>query len=138
MKNPFIVFGIDPTFQIDLNVLTVLYRRLVTEHHPDRGGDSNTMEDINNAYRRLKDPLKRAEILLENRGVAINHEETCQDPDLLSEVFELRLNPDPSEIKRKKEIATQSFEEAFMMQDVEGMLRFYWKLMYLQKINPIS
>lgn len=35
------------------------YRRKAAHHHPDRGGDPNTMSEINRAYSTLKDPVSR-------------------------------------------------------------------------------
>lgn len=35
------------------------YKRLAMKHHPDRGGDSETLSKINEAYTVLKDPEKR-------------------------------------------------------------------------------
>lgn len=37
------------------------YRKLVLEHHPDRGGDNEYFSKINNAYDVLKDPAKKQE-----------------------------------------------------------------------------
>jgi curved DNA-binding protein CbpA len=37
------------------------YRKLVKEHHPDRGGDAEKFKKINEAYDVLKDQQKRAE-----------------------------------------------------------------------------
>lgn len=37
------------------------YKRLAMKHHPDRGGDSEKLSQINAAYTVLKDPKKRAE-----------------------------------------------------------------------------
>lgn len=36
------------------------YRTLAMKHHPDRGGDSKTFQEINEAYKILGDPQKRA------------------------------------------------------------------------------
>jgi curved DNA-binding protein len=35
------------------------YRKLAMKHHPDRGGDTQTLAQINEAYDTLKDPAKR-------------------------------------------------------------------------------
>lgn len=35
------------------------YKKLVLEHHPDRGGDHDYFSKINNAYEVLKDPVKK-------------------------------------------------------------------------------
>ena len=37
------------------------YRRLASQHHPDKGGDTNTFQSIQVAYDTLSDPAKRAE-----------------------------------------------------------------------------
>ena len=36
------------------------YRRLASQHHPDKGGDKNKFQEIEAAYRTLSDPQKRA------------------------------------------------------------------------------
>lgn len=35
------------------------YKKLAMQHHPDRGGDQQTFQEINEAYDTLKDPVKR-------------------------------------------------------------------------------
>lgn len=37
------------------------YRKLASQHHPDKGGDTATFQKIEEAYRILSDPQKRAE-----------------------------------------------------------------------------
>lgn len=37
------------------------YRKLAAKHHPDRGGDTSTFQDIQRAYDILVDPAKKAE-----------------------------------------------------------------------------
>ena len=37
------------------------YRKLAMQHHPDRGGDTQTLAQINEAYDTLKDPIKRTQ-----------------------------------------------------------------------------
>lgn len=37
------------------------YRRLASQHHPDRGGDTKTFQEIQSAYATLSDPEKRAQ-----------------------------------------------------------------------------
>ncbi len=37
------------------------YRKLASKHHPDKGGDTNTFQQIQVAYDVLSDPVKRAE-----------------------------------------------------------------------------
>ena len=37
------------------------YRKLASQHHPDRGGDTKKFQDVQGAYETLSDPDKRAE-----------------------------------------------------------------------------
>ena len=37
------------------------YRRLASQHHPDKGGDKNKFQEIEEAYRTLGDPQRRAQ-----------------------------------------------------------------------------
>ena len=37
------------------------YRRLASKHHPDKGGNTKTFQDIQTAYDTLSDPNKRAQ-----------------------------------------------------------------------------
>jgi hypothetical protein len=44
------IMGILPNAVITLMSLNALYRQLIMVHHPDRGGDRDTMSRINSAY----------------------------------------------------------------------------------------
>ena len=35
------------------------YRRLASQHHPDKGGDTHRFQEIEEAYRVLSDPAQR-------------------------------------------------------------------------------
>ena len=37
------------------------YRKLASQHHPDKGGDKGRFQEIEEAYRILSDPEKRRE-----------------------------------------------------------------------------
>lgn len=37
------------------------YKKLAMKHHPDKGGDQRTFQEINEAYDTLKDPAKKSE-----------------------------------------------------------------------------
>ena len=41
-----------------LEELKTIYRKLAMQHHPDRGGDSETMKEVNNEYDQLFPKLK--------------------------------------------------------------------------------
>ncbi|MEM9188219.1 MAG: Fe-S protein assembly co-chaperone HscB [Myxococcota bacterium] len=98
--NPFAVLGLAPAFDIDPQELEERYRALQKALHPDRFAQASASErrlsleravTVNEAYRRMKDDVARAEALLELRGVAVG--ETGgqpTDPEFLMEVMELR------------------------------------------------
>ena len=135
MKNPFIIFQISPIFDIDLAELTTKYRALVSDHHPDKGGNALTMEDINTSYNILRNPIKRARALVENKGVIIADDETVTDPIILEEIFELRISGNKTNIQTKQYEALQVFKNAIESNDVAAIKQAYWLLLYLQKIK---
>ena len=83
------------TAELDKNYFR--YQRLL---HPDRFATRTAKEralslqhatDINDAYKTLGDPLRRAEYLLSLHGVTVNAgAETIEDPELLTESIERR------------------------------------------------
>lgn len=78
--DPFEILGISPTFDVDLKACEARHRELSRAAHPDKFRDASPAErkratDIaasaNEAWRALRDPIKRAEILFERRGVGV-------------------------------------------------------------------
>jgi DnaJ-class molecular chaperone len=57
-KNPYEVLGVDADATED--DIKTAYKKLALKHHPDRGGKSEKMAEINWAYEVLSDPDKRA------------------------------------------------------------------------------
>lgn len=45
----------------DQNTIKKAYRKLAATHHPDRGGDTGTFQEISAAYDTLSDPQKKAQ-----------------------------------------------------------------------------
>ncbi len=76
MTDPFRVLGIDHTFALDPSALAARHKELSLEAHPDRSRSDKVARrsalsraiDVNEAFRRLRDPVLRAEALLEVRG----------------------------------------------------------------------
>ena len=56
-KNLYEILGVDKSSNPD--VIKKAYRKLSMKHHPDRGGDSQKMKEINDAYQILGDGEKK-------------------------------------------------------------------------------
>ena len=94
-------FGIDRKLVLDTAALQSRFYELSRNWHPDRFSRKSTSEQaqaleataiLNDGYRTLRDPVKRAEYLLTEEGFPIG-EQRSKDvpPELLEEVFELNM-----------------------------------------------
>ncbi|MEO5695612.1 MAG: Fe-S protein assembly co-chaperone HscB [Burkholderiaceae bacterium] len=100
----FELFAIEPRFGIDAAALDTRWRALQSEVHPDRfasegaAGQRVAMQwsaRVNEAHRRLKDPLQRAAYLCELNGVPIDAERnTAMPADFLMHQMEWRESLD--------------------------------------------
>ena len=91
--NDFVLFGLPERFAIDRTDLDARWRRLQASAHPDRfaaeGAASQRLAmqwsvRINEAYRRLREPLTRGAYLCELRGAPIAaHSNTAMPGDFL-------------------------------------------------------
>lgn len=99
-RNDFELFGLEPSFALDAGDLQERYRALQARYHPDRHASSEAREQraalqaatrINEAYRTLSDPRRRARYLLTLAKVAFDEErDTLNDPEFLMQQLELR------------------------------------------------
>lgn len=97
---PFETLGVEPAFGLDLTALEQRHRDLSRALHPDRHSGAGAAErrmalgraiEVNEAFRVLKDPVRRAEALLVLRGVQSGEgKEPPASPALLMEVMERR------------------------------------------------
>jgi molecular chaperone HscB len=85
----FELFDIAPHFELDRSALDARWRELQAEVHPDRFATEGASAQrvamqwavrVNEAYRRLKDPLQRAAYLCELNGAAIEAENNTAMP----------------------------------------------------------
>jgi molecular chaperone HscB len=100
LQNHFELFGLDPAFGLDKEMLEKAYRDIQSRVHPDRfahAGDAERRASmqwttrVNEAYRTLKDPVQRAKHILELRGIDVGFETNTQMPtDFLLQQLELR------------------------------------------------
>jgi molecular chaperone HscB len=100
MPDPFETLGVEPRFDLDRAALEARHRELSKALHPDRYTGSPAAErrmalgraiDVNEAFRALRDPIRRAEALLAREGVSVGERgEPRAAPALLMEMMELR------------------------------------------------
>ena len=156
----FSFFGLPPKLDLDVKVLEKDFYDLSRRLHPDLNARADSKEQewsleqsslLNDAYRTLKDPIKRTEYLLHLEGVELEEQsknateqarstgevkKQIVPPDLLEEVFELnmqleelRMNKkmgedDPSLIAEisKQKVSLEAKHEALLEE-----LRTQWK-----------
>jgi molecular chaperone HscB len=85
----FTLFGLPERFTLDTAKLDQRWRELQTSVHPDRFAAQGAAAQrvamqwsvrVNQAFQRLKDPLKRAAYLCERRGAPVNAERNTAMP----------------------------------------------------------
>ena len=97
--NYFELFALPVSFDIDLGKLSSAFQALQKTAHPDKFAHASAQEQllavqksatINDAYQTLKNPLKRAEYILSQRGVDMPSEQASfQDSSFLMHQMEL-------------------------------------------------
>jgi molecular chaperone HscB len=113
MTDPFETLGVEARFDIDLRALEQRHRDLSKALHPDRYAGAPAAErrlslnraiDVNEAFRALRDPIRRAEALVRRAGVPVGETvEPKASPVLLMEMMEAR--EELAEAARKKDLA---------------------------------
>jgi molecular chaperone HscB len=115
--NYFEVFEIPPALALDLKDLEKRFYALSRKLHPDlrrnpaeRAEAEEATAVLNDAYRTLRDPIRRAEYLLRLEGFDIG-EQTSKDvpPELLEEVFEFNMALEEADAEQV-DSARQKFE----------------------------
>lgn len=89
LSTDFEIFGLSPRFAVERAALDERWKDLQREAHPDRFATADAQAQrqamqwsvrINEAYQRLKDPLKRAAYLCELNGTPIQAENNTAMP----------------------------------------------------------
>lgn len=148
----FSVFSLVPALDLDLGMLEHQFHKFSRKLHPDRFARASANEKewsladtalLNDAYRTLKDPIRRTEYLLKLRGAEIGEEHAGKerrDPsrvpaDLLEEAFDLNMQleemrmakkmgeSDP-ELQSSLDQAKKKFND--MLDNVDSDLRAQW------------
>lgn len=110
--NPFALLGVENEFDVDLSALEKTHRELSRALHPDKFAQANASERraalekaaaVNEAWRTLRDPIKRAEALFRLHGIAVGEDnEPKSTPTFLMEVLEMR--EELAEARSKKDL----------------------------------
>lgn len=117
----FDAFGLPPAVDVDLPALEKQYRELSMKLHPDRYAQADARERrlsleqttaLNDAYKTLRDPVRRAFYLLELSGVDLDREDGgAARPQLpvefLEEVIELREQLQGADLGRAQQLAAE-------------------------------
>lgn len=153
----FALFGLSPSFTLDLAALDSAYFAAQKDFHPDRLAAAGATERtqairqsvlLNDAYRTLKDPLKRAQYLLSQKGFLVGTERDTVKPNvaLLTNILEKRellaeAENDAmrcaiaEETEKEIETATNVFSDKFAKGDFEGAAQVALCLGYLYKLK---
>jgi molecular chaperone HscB len=121
----FSFFGLPPKLDLDVKILEKDFYDLSRRLHPDLNARADSKEQewsleqsslLNDAYRTLKDPIKRTEYLLRLEGVELEEQsknateqarstgevkKQIVPPDLLEEVFELNMQLEELRMNKK-------------------------------------
>ena len=98
--DPFATLGLEPRFDLDASLLEERHRELSRVLHPDKHVGSAASErrmalsraiEVNEAFRILRDPVRRAEKLFEQQGIPTGEaSQSKAPPALLMEMMEAR------------------------------------------------
>jgi molecular chaperone HscB len=156
----FSFFGLPPKLNLDVAALERDFYLFSRKLHPDLNAQAGSQEQewaleqsslLNDAYRTLKDPIKRTEYLLHLEGVELEEQsKTATEqaratgeakkqivpPDLLEEVFDLNMQLEELRMHKKmgeddpaliEEIGTQKLELETKHDALVQELQSYWK-----------
>jgi molecular chaperone HscB len=159
--NYFAFFGLPLKLNVDVAVLEKDFYQLSRRLHPDLSARAGSQEQewslqqsslLNDAYRTLKDPIKRTQYLLKLEGVELEEQSKSATekarstgevkkqivpPDLLEEVFELNMQLEELRMHKKlgeddpaliEEIGRQKLELEEKQEALLRELQENWKM----------
>lgn len=158
-KNYFELFGLEPNFLINTSEMANAMRQLLQAVHPDRFARATAQEQmlsmqqttqINDAFAILKNPVSRAQYLLELKtGHDSSKEVTVKDPIFLMQQLELReeleaishaadsnaLIAFAAELERLETIQEAEIKELFAQDElsISSLETSIYKLQFLHK-----
>ncbi|MEZ5831404.1 MAG: Fe-S protein assembly co-chaperone HscB [Dongiaceae bacterium] len=147
--------GLEPTFDVDLDLIEKRYLGFQRAIHPDRFATKPAKERafaeaqavaLNEAFETLKDPLRRAAYLLRLNGIdaSVSKDETVRDPELLMEAMEAReALMEATSIEKVEKLQAKAgadaiavlseLSKAFASDDFQAANRLATRLKYLRK-----
>ncbi len=132
--NDFVLFGLPERFALDRADLDARWRRLQASVHPDKFAADGAAAQrvamqwsvrVNEAYRRLREPLTRAAYLCELRGAPIDAERnTAMPADFLMQQMAWREALDDARGEREVETLLSEVRrtEAALLAQLSGLL----------------
>lgn len=159
MQNYFQLFDLPVAFELDLKQLSQRYLALQKDLHPDNFATASEQEkrnalqqsaQINDAYQQLKDPVLRAELILEiGTGQLVDRENTTHDMAFLMEQMawreqleEIETNQNEQDLAHlqadlvaKKAQELSSVAEYIQQQDWEQVKLHIDRLKFIAKLE---
>jgi molecular chaperone HscB len=141
---PFEILNLEAAYSLDLEILENHYFAAQKKAHPDQVSQGTPQEKaealkwsttVNQAYLTLKDPLTRAEYLLNAAGI----ETVSHDPDFLEQVMgwneHLARGEDiGTELRATEQALFKDLEQAFAVKNYEKASRTLYGLKYIRKL----
>lgn len=150
----FSVFSLVSKLDLDLGMLEHQFHKLSRKLHPDRFARASVNEKdwsladtalLNDAYRTLRDPIRRTEYLLKLRGAEIGEEHAGKDrkdpsrvpADLLEEAFDLNMQLEEMRMSKKMGDADPELQSSLdeakkkfdgLLDQVDSDLRAQWQV----------
>lgn len=144
MFDPFTLLGVEKKYDLDIELLDKAYFAAQKNTHPDQFANASSAEKaeasqrsaaLNQAYMLLKDPLRRAELLLQQANIA----PLSDDPSFLEQLMEWREMLGAKENIKDDILATQTrlfqnLKQAFINEDYETARSTLYRLTYMSKL----
>lgn len=151
----FQIFGLEKKYEIDVSNLEGMYKDWQKKLHPDLVHSKSEQEKeyaagqsarVIDAYRTLSKPLTRAIYVLKLEGVNVDEEETVSEPELLTEILEIReavdeatdsqaLRQIQSQMEDKLRCWSNSFASSLRTQKFEDALTCVRRMKYYSRVN---
>ena len=155
--NPFERFDLPQRFAIDIDALELQFFDLQRNLHPDKFATAGSRAlalsqqqaaAINEAHEALRDPVRRAGVLLGLAGWEVpgTDTHTINDPELLMEAMEMRetleeadtpkaLMPLIEQTRKQSRSCERDLADAFVAENYGAATRLMLRLRYLLKMN---